>query len=138
MVLKRRAAMTAGVWGADEHVGVPSWKLRASACGLWVIISTRLHRAARIGSLIPQLRKQECFLLSFFLLGLHPRQMEVPRLGVELERQRLAYTTAIAARDLSCTCGLHHNLWQHQILKPLNRPGIEPTSSRILVRILTR
>ena len=35
----------------------------------------------------------------FFFLGLHPRHMEVPRLGVELELQPLAYTTATAMLD---------------------------------------
>ena len=30
----------------------------------------------------------------FFYLGLHPQHMEVPRLGVKLELQPLAYTTA--------------------------------------------
>ena len=33
--------------------------------------------------------------------------MEVPRLGVESELQLLAYTTAIATRDLSYVCDLH-------------------------------
>ena len=36
--------------------------------------------------------------------------MEVPRLGVELELQLLAYTTAIATPDLSTICDLHHSL----------------------------
>ena len=31
----------------------------------------------------------------FLLLGLYPRHMEVPRLGVQLELQLLAYTTAV-------------------------------------------
>ena len=35
----------------------------------------------------------------FFFLGLHPRHMEVPRLGVELELQPLAYPTATAMLD---------------------------------------
>ena len=37
----------------------------------------------------------------FFFLELHPRHMEVPRLGVESELQLLAYATATATRDLS-------------------------------------
>jgi len=32
-------------------------------------------------------------------LGLHPRHMEVPRLGVKLELQLLAYTTATVTWD---------------------------------------
>ena len=34
-------------------------------------------------------------------LGLHPRHMEVPRLGVQLELQPLAYATATATPDLN-------------------------------------
>ena len=34
----------------------------------------------------------------FFFLGLHLRHMEVTRLGVELELQLLAYTTAMQGR----------------------------------------
>ena len=49
---------------------------------------------------------------SFFFLGLHPLHMEVPRLGVELVLQLLAYTTATATADLSCVCDLHHNSQQ--------------------------
>ena len=46
--------------------------------------------------------------------------MEVPRLGVELELQPLAYPRATATRDPSRICNLHHSLWQCQILNPLN------------------
>ena len=46
--------------------------------------------------------------------------MEVPRLGVELELQLLAYTTATATRDPSHICALHHSSQQHQILNPLS------------------
>ena len=78
------------------------------------------------------------FLVSVFW-GLHPWHMEVPRLGAELKLQLLAYTTVMATWDPSCVCDLHHSLWQHRILNPLSKahwakPGIEPTSSWILVR----
>ena len=56
---------------------------------------------------------------SFFVLGLHVHHMEVPGLGVELELQLLAYTTARATPDPSHVCDLHHNLWQCRILHPL-------------------
>ena len=46
--------------------------------------------------------------------------MEVPRLGVELELQLLAYATATATPDLSHTCDLHHSSGQCQILNPLS------------------
>ena len=47
-------------------------------------------------------------------LGLHT---EVPRLGVKLELQPPAYTTATAMSFLSCICNLHHS---SQILNPLS------------------
>ena len=59
-------------------------------------------------------------LLLFFFLGPYPQHMGVPRLGVELELQLPAYTTATAMQDLSHLCDLHHSLWQHQILNPLS------------------
>ena len=62
-------------------------------------------------------------MISYFfcvcLLGLHPQHMEVPRLGVELELQLLAYATATATLDQSRICDLNHSSWQHQILNPL-------------------
>ena len=45
--------------------------------------------------------------------------MEVPRLGVELELQLLAY--AMATEDLSHVCDLHHSSQQCQILNTLNK-----------------
>ena len=62
--------------------------------------------------------------------------MEVPRLGVESELQRPAYTTATATQDLSHVCDLHHSSWQRRILNPLNKAGMEPASLRILVSFL--
>ena len=47
--------------------------------------------------------------------------MHVPRLGVDLELQLLAYTTATAALDLRLICNLHHSSWQCQILPPLSK-----------------
>jgi len=47
--------------------------------------------------------------------------MEVPRLGIELELQLPAYTTATPTRDLSHICDLHHSSQQCQILKPLSK-----------------
>ena len=46
--------------------------------------------------------------------------MEVPRLGVELELQLLAYTTATAMSDPSPICDLHHSSQQGQILNSLS------------------
>ena len=48
--------------------------------------------------------------------------MEVPRLGVKSELWLLAYTTATATWDQSCSCvwDLHHSSGQHRILNPLS------------------
>ena len=61
-----------------------------------------------------------CVCVCIFL-GPHPRHMEVPRLGVQLELQMLTYTTA------------HGNA---RSLTHLARPGIKLGSSQILVRYL--
>ena len=79
------------------------------------------------------------YMLHFFLLllfcfsGLYPRHMEVPRLGVKLELQLLAYSTATATamQDLSCVCNLHHSSWRCQILNPLSETR-DPTSNLML------
>ena len=42
--------------------------------------------------------------------------MEVPRLGVKMDLQLPAYTTATARQDPSHICDLCQNLWQYQIL----------------------
>ena len=46
---------------------------------------------------------------------------EVPRLGVELELQLPAYTTATATLDLSRICNVHHSSWQCRTLNPLSK-----------------
>ena len=56
----------------------------------------------------------------FCLLGSHPGHMDVPGLGVKLELQLPAYTTATTMLDLSRVCDLHHSLWQCSILTPLS------------------
>ena len=43
--------------------------------------------------------------------------MEIPSLGVQLELQLPAYTTATAMQDPSCVCSLHHS---SRILDPLS------------------
>ena len=46
--------------------------------------------------------------------------MEVPRLGVKLELQLLAYATAPAMPELSRVCDLHHSSRQCQVLNLLS------------------
>ena len=60
--------------------------------------------------------------LSFFFFvfsGLHLWHMDIPRPGVQLDLQLLAYATATATPDLSLVCNLHHGSWQCPILNPL-------------------
>ena len=68
----------------------------------------------------------KCFLLSrlfFFLLfrATPVRHMELPRAGVEMELQLLAYTTATATPDPSYFYDPQHSSQQHQILNPLSK-----------------
>ena len=46
--------------------------------------------------------------------------MEVPGLGVKLERQLQAYTTAVATAEPSLKCDLCRSSWQHQTLNPMS------------------
>ena len=85
------------------------------------------HRTVRLFLIFGSFTSKESFcwifyflIFNFFLLGLHPRHMEVSRLGVESDLQLLAYTTGTTMWDLSCICVLHHSSWQHQILNPLS------------------
>ena len=68
-----------------------------------------------------QLTTAFIYLFIFAFLGPHLWHVEVPRLGVKLELQLPAYITATAMRDSSY----------------LSRPGIEPSSSCILVRFIS-
>ena len=65
-----------------------------------------------------------CIIFFFFVflsfLGPHPRHVEIPRLGVELELQLPAYATATAMQDTSHIYDLHHSSWQHRILNPVS------------------
>ena len=63
----------------------------------------------------------------------HLWHMDVPRLGLELELQLLAYATATAMPELSRVCDLHHSLQQFGILNPMEWG---PTSW-IIVRFFT-
>ena len=51
---------------------------------------------------------------------MHLQQMEVPRLGIELELQLLVYVIATGTRDPCHTCNLYHSSWKHQILNTLS------------------
>ena len=70
---------------------------------------------------VPALSNVFFVCVCFVLLGPHPQHMEVPRLGVELELLRLAYSRATATWDLSRICNLHHSSWQRRIFNPLSK-----------------
>ena len=59
-------------------------------------------------------------LFIYCFLGLQLRNMEVLRLGVELELELLAYTTATATWNLSHVCSLHHSSQHLWIFNPLS------------------
>ena len=61
------------------------------------------------------------FVFFFCFLGPHLWHMEVPKLGVEMELQLPAYTTATATQDPSHVWDLHRSSRQHWILNPLSR-----------------
>ena len=85
--------------------------------------------------------KQSGTLFFFFFLGPYLQCTEVPRLGVKLELQLPAYTTATATPDPSRACDLHHSSWQRWILNPhWARPGSQlnlMVPSRIQCRCAT-
>ena len=78
-------------------------------------ISGKLGMELRFSSLLVQ----DSFSNFFFFWGHHMWHMEIPRLGVKLELQLPATTTA--RLDPSCSCDLHHSSWQRRILKPLSK-----------------
>ena len=77
------------------------------------------------------------YLYFYFLvfLGPHWWHMEVPRLGVESELQKLTYTTATALRDPSHICDLHHSSLQCLTLNPLSEARDQ---THLLMDILVR
>ena len=60
------------------------------------------------------------FFLFLPFLGLLPRHMEVPGLGVQSEVQLPAYARTTAMRDPSRIFDLHHSSRQRWILNPLS------------------
>ena len=78
-----------------------------------------------------------CRIFFFFLLGSHLQNMEVSRLGVNLELQLLTYATATAMLDPSHSAtytAAHGNAGS---LTHWSRPGIKPAFSWVIVEFLT-
>ena len=73
----------------------------------------------------------------FFGGRAHLQHMEVPRQGVELELQLLAYATATAMPDLSHVCNLHHSSQQRWILNPPSEARDQTHVLMILVRLIS-
>ena len=65
----------------------------------------------------------------FFLFMAAPAAYGNPQAKGWIRAAADTYVTATETPDLNITCDLHHPL-QHQILNPLSKPGIEPTSSK--------
>ena len=70
--------------------------------------------------MMPGSHPRHFYLFIYCLLGLNLWHMEVPELGIKLELQLQAYTTAREMWALNHVCDLHHSSWQHQILNPLS------------------
>ena len=72
-------------------------------CNLPFIVSLRHRKSPHCTSPEPKVS------FFFFFLGPHLQHMEIPGLGIELELQLPAYTTATATWDLSWVCDLRHS-----------------------------
>ena len=73
---------------------------------------------------------------SFLVPHLHPRHMEIPRLGDELELQLPTYT-AIAMWIWAALAAYTTAHDSTRSLTHWERPGIEPSSSWILIRFVS-
>ena len=67
-------------------------------------------------SMDPWTKTENSVFLPFVYLGLHPQNIEVLR--VQLQLKPPAYTTATVMWDPSWVCDLHHGSQQHRILNP--------------------
>ena len=77
------------------------WHIRAGPLGMLLLGSQPLGYI--------QFRLFFFFFFFFCFLEMHPRHMEVPRLGVKAELQLLTYATATETWDLSYICHLYHS-----------------------------
>ena len=107
---------------------LPIISLTSSAQGPWIFLASMFKWQRKLGLgrrgnfwKLSFLELSLFVCLWFFFLGPYLQHIEVPRLGVELKLQVLAYTTAIAMPDRSHICDLHWGSQQCQILNPLNR-----------------
>ena len=85
----------------------------------WVLTSFLQHCAGE-GTSYVEFQTGLSFFSFCLLIGLHPRHMGVPRLGVKSGLQLPAYARATATRDPSHAFDLHHSSRQRRILNPLS------------------
>ena len=128
---KGQLAVNPGTW---DSLLLPHWHLNSIWLGcLWIrelealktlfylifsLVRVLLGTATNLSDSICKVGWQ-VFFFFFLLFRLHLWHVAVPRLGVDLERQLSACTTATVTWDLSHVCHLHHSSRQHQILNPL-------------------
>ena len=99
---------------------------------MWIILRVSTYKITQI--LCDLLRRCCCLFFSF--LGPKLWHMDLPRLGVQLELQLPAYAAATAIQYLSHICVYTTARGNTGSLTYQARPGIEPTSSRILVKLV--
>ena len=117
------------------HVPPPSPKLYIYWCSLLPLWSSLKCSLLGYG---PHFAPNKTFMLFFFFfLSSHLQHIEVPRLGVKLEQQLMAYTPATAMQDPSHICNSLHSSRQRHSSTHWGGPGIEPSSSWILLRFIT-
>ena len=126
-----------GVPAVAQQVRIPPKKKKKIGVPIVVQWLTNLTRNHEVAGLIPGLAQRVKMIdlgvpkvkmiiiisshspFFFFLYSPHLQEMEVPRLGVKLEQQPLAYTTATATTDPSHICDLLCSSRQCQILNSL-------------------
>ena len=78
------------------------------------------------------------FFFFFFFLETHLWHREIPRRGVKSELWLPAYATVTTMLVLSCICNLYTTVYGNTgSLTHWERPGIEPMSSWMLVRLIS-
>ena len=111
-----RALFSAGLaWGTSADTSLlcchfSSFQEHQTSPYLYHVVIMETSEAQELVSLIFSF---SFFFFFFVILGLHPWNMEVPKIGVESELQLPAYTTATAEQVLSLICDLHHSSQIH-------------------------
>ena len=123
----------------QEHSSTTKWWQSSKKVA---ILKPRKEAPEEINLLAPQpstSRFQNSQNINFCCLFLGPQvgHLEFPRLGVQLELQLPAYTTATVMPELNHICDLYHSSRQRWIFNPQSRAWIQPESSWIPVRFLS-